>query len=174
MRWGTSMTMFPMRRLDIYLNDHLAGSMLGVELSRRALGSNRGTELGQFLEWLHAEIVSDRRTLQAVMKRLGVDGSPVKPAAAWALEKVGRFKLNGQVRGYSPLSPLLELEALEAGVSGKRSLWEVLSTAFPADERLQDFDFAALVARAEHQLSGIGEQRRTAALNAFSEPAAAA
>jgi hypothetical protein len=166
------MTMFPMRRLDIYLNDHLAGSMLGVELSRRTLGSNRGTELGEFLEWLHAEIVSDRRTLEALMTRLGVDRSPVKPGAAWALEKVARLKLNGQVRAYSPLSRLLELEGLEAGVTGKRSLWEVLRNAFPEDERLQDFDFTALIARAEQQLSGIGEHRRAAAREALAEPAA--
>jgi hypothetical protein len=166
------MTMFPMRRLDIYLNDHLAGSMLGAELSRRALTSNRGTELGEFLEWLHAEIVSDRRTLEALMTRLGVDRSPLKPGGAWALEKVGRLKLNGQVRGYSPLSRLLELEALEAGVTGKRSLWEVLGKAFPEEERLKEFDFAALIERAEQQINGIGKHRRAAAREALAEPAA--
>jgi hypothetical protein len=164
--------MFPMKRVDIYLNDHLAGSMLGCELSRRALAENRGTSFGEFLERLHGEIVADRRTLKAVMTRLDVDHSPLKPAAAWALEKVGRLKLNGRVRGYSPLSRLLELEALEAGVAGKRSLWEVLAVAFDDDERLKQFDFAALVARADGQLSEIGEHRRAAAREAFEERAA--
>jgi hypothetical protein len=164
--------MFPMRRLDIYLNDHLAGSMIGAELSRRALGENRGTSFGEFLSWLHGEIAADRRTLEAVMARLGVDRSDLKPAAAWVLEKVGRLKLNGQVRGYSPLSRLLELEALEAGVAGKRSLWEVLAVVFDDDERLKEFDFAALVARAERQLSEIAEHRRGAAREALEEPVA--
>ena len=101
--------MFPMRRLDIYLNDHLAGATVGVELSRRAAAANRGTPTGEFLERLHDEIVEDRRVLEDIMRALGVDASPIKPAVAWVAEKAGRVKLNGQVRGYSPLSRLLEL-----------------------------------------------------------------
>jgi hypothetical protein len=57
-------------------------------------------------------------------------------------------------------------------VTGKRSLWEVLGTAFPEDERLKEFDFAPLIARAEQQLSGIREHRRAAAREALAEPAA--
>jgi hypothetical protein len=114
--------MFPTRRLDVYLNDHLAGATGGIELCRRALRENAGTDLGAFLEWLLAEIGEDRRTLEDVAMRFGIDRSPFKPAAAWALEKAGRLKLNGQVHGYSPLSRLIELEALQAGVSAKRSL----------------------------------------------------
>jgi hypothetical protein len=60
------------------------------------------------------------------MSTLGIDASPLTPAGAWLLEEAGRLKLNGQVRGHSPLSPLVELEGLEAGVSGKRSLWQVI------------------------------------------------
>jgi hypothetical protein len=160
---------FPMRPLDIYLNDHFAGARLGVELSRRAAAENRGTELGDFLEALHREIVDDRQTLRAVMSALGIDASPLKPAGAWLLEKAGRLKLNGQVRGHSPLSPLVELEGLEAGVSGKRSLWQVLGRAFPADERLERFHLDALVARAEEQLKGLQEHRLALAPNALRE-----
>jgi hypothetical protein len=163
--------MFPMRRLDIYLNDHFAGATLGVELSRRAAAENEGTERGAFLHALHEEIVEDRDTLKAVMRSLGVDASPLKPAAAWLLEKAGRLKLNGQIRGHSPLSPLVELEALEAGVSGKRSLWQALASAFADDRRLEPFDFDALVARADEQLEGILEHRLKAAREALSESA---
>jgi hypothetical protein len=123
---------FPRRRLDIYLNDHLAGSTLGVELSRRAAAENRESEYGAFLERLYRDIAEDRRTLEAVMRALDVDRSPAKPAGAWLHEKVSRLKLNGQVRGYSPLSRLLELEGLETGVAGKRSLWQVLGRACPS------------------------------------------
>jgi hypothetical protein len=150
---------FPMRRLDIYLNDHFAGATFGMELARRAATEYRGTELGDFLHVLHEEIVEDRQTLRAVMNALGVDASPVKPAGAWLLEKAGRLKLNGQFRGHSPLSPLVELEGLDAGVSGKRSLWQVLERAFPGDPRLERFHFGALVARAEEQLQGLQEHR---------------
>ena len=37
------------------------------------------------------------------------------------MTSVGRFKLNGQLRGYSPLSRLVELEILMAGIDAKRS-----------------------------------------------------
>ena len=159
--------MFPMRQLDIYLNDHLAGATVGVELSRRAASSNRGAPSGEFLERLHDEIVEDRRTLLAVVRALGVDISPAKPALAWCAEKAGRLKLNGRLRGYSPLSRLIELEGLEAGVAAKRSLWQSLARAFPGDARLEQFDLDELIARAERQLRGTCEQRLTAAREAL-------
>jgi hypothetical protein len=159
--------MFPMRQLDIYLNDHLAGAMVGVELSRRAANSNRGTPSGEFLERLQQDIAEDRRTLLAVVRALGVDVSPAKPSLAWIAEKVGRLKLNGRLRGYSPLSRLVELEGLEAGVAAKRSLWQALARAFPGDARLAGFDLDALIARAEQQLEGIQEQRLMAAPEAL-------
>ncbi|HEX3332032.1 MAG TPA: hypothetical protein VHS27_19060 [Gaiellales bacterium] len=160
-----------MRTLDIYLNDHLAGATVGVELSRRAAKSNRGTPSGEFLERLHHEIAEDRRTLLAVVRALGVDISPAKPTLAWIAEKAGRLKLNGRLRGYSPLSRLIELEGLEAGVAGKRSLWQALARAFPDDARLARFDFDELIARAERQLQGTREQRLNAAREALAADA---
>jgi hypothetical protein len=160
---------FPMRRLDTYLNDHFAGATFGMELSCRAAAENRGTELGDFLHVLHMEIVEDRRTLRDVMSALGVEASPLKPAGAWLLERAGRLKLNGQLRGHSPLSPLIELEGLEAGVAGKRSLWQVLGRAFPGDAPLERFHLDALVARAEEQLRGLQEHRLALAPEALRE-----
>ena len=161
--------MFSMRQLDIYLNDHLAGAMVGVELSRRVAKSNRATPSGEFLGRLHREIREDRQTLQGIARALGADSSPMKPAFAWIAEKAGRLKLNGQIRGYSPLSRLVELEGLEIGVSGKRALWQALSHAFPDDARLAGFDLDALVTRAEQQLEGIREHRMRVARHALTE-----
>jgi hypothetical protein len=160
--------MFPTRRLDVYLNDHLAGATGGTELCRRALRENSGTDLGAFLERLLRDIVEDRQALEEVTLRLGADRSPFKPAAAWALEKAGRLKLNGRLRGYSPLSRLIELEALQAGVSAKLSLWQALQAAFPEDPRLQGVNLDLLVERAERQLAGIEAQRLAAAGDALS------
>lgn len=156
-----------MRQLDIYLSDHLAGATVGVELARRAAKSNRGTPIGEFLESLHREISEDRRTLAAVVRALEADTSPAKSAAAWAAEKAARLKLNGRFRGYSPLSRLIELEGLETGVSGKRSLWQALARAFCDDARLASFDLDALIARAGHQLAGLREHRLSAARDAL-------
>ena len=118
--------------LTIYLNDHLAGSTTGVELAKRTAGANRGTEYESDLERLATEIDEDREELKRIMRALGVRASPLKPPVAWGAEKLGRLKLNGRLVGYSPLSRLTEVEALSAGVTGKRSLWRCLHELAPA------------------------------------------
>jgi hypothetical protein len=147
--------------LTIYLNDHLAGSVLGSQLTRRVARENRGSPLGEFLEHLLVEILEDKQTLERVLHATGVRPSPIKPRVAWALEKVGRLKLNGRIREYSPLSRLLELEGLTAGIAAKRSLWQALGLA--SDPRLAEFDFDALSSRAEGQLEEMEPHRQEAA-----------
>lgn len=137
--------------LAIYLNDHLAGSTVGVELARRLRGSNEGDpEFGPALTEICAEIEADRETLKEVMDRLGVDQSKLKPLAATLGERLGRLKPNGQLRGYSPLSRLDELELLQIGVVGKRRLWRALEHTHADD--LPDFELGALAERATEQL----------------------
>jgi hypothetical protein len=159
------------RLLAIYLKDHLAGATIGRELALRAARSNEGSELGDFLRAFLAELEEDRGTLLSVMNRLGVKPSVFKVATAWLGEKLGRAKLNGQLTGYSPLSRVLELEALTMGVTGKLSMWRVLGPLAAEDPRLREFDFGALAERAERQRAGLEQQRKAAALLAF-EPKA--
>jgi hypothetical protein len=109
--------------LRIYLNDHLAGSISGIELAKRSLSNNRDTPLGQFLLKLLKEIEADRASLERIMSRLGVSKDPVKQAVGWLAEKAGRLKLNGQLLGYSDLSRVVELEGLSLGVEGKLAMW---------------------------------------------------
>jgi hypothetical protein len=146
--------------LAIYLNDHLAGSIGGVETARRARGSNEGTEFGAPLATLCGEIESDRETLEAVMKELDVARSRIKPAIGWLGEKLGRLKPNGQLRGYSPLSRVIELEFLLLGVSGKLRLWALLDEL--VGDRL-DTDFVALAKRAEAQRATVEDLQVKAA-----------
>jgi hypothetical protein len=137
--------------LTIYLNDHLAGATAGVELARRLRASNEDDpEFGPALAEVCVEIEVDRETLKAVMDRLGVGQSKLKPLAAVLGERLGRLKLNGQLRGYSPLSRLDELELLQIGVVGKRRLWRALEHTHADD--LPDFDLGALAERATEQL----------------------
>ncbi|MET0558451.1 MAG: hypothetical protein ABW065_07245 [Solirubrobacterales bacterium] len=158
--------------LSIYLNDHLAGATAGVELVRRAQASNEGTELGALLAELSAELESDRESLRQTMAGLSIAESKAKVAAGWSAEKLGRLKLNGQLRGYSPLSRMLELEGLQGGIAAKKSLWEALDATIAG--RLPTIDFAALAARAESQLDRLAPHRREAALAAFGAATAAA
>jgi len=138
--------------LAIYLNDHLAGATVGVELARRLRGSNEDDpEFGPVLAEVCAEIEADRETLKAVMDRLGMGQSRIKPTLALLGERLGRLKLNGRLRGYSPLSRLDELELLQIGVLGKCRLWRALERTHADD--LPGFELGALAERATEQLS---------------------
>ena|ERR1044071_6841882 len=154
------------RLLAIYLNDHLAGSVVGVELARRLRASNRDDpEFGPALIGICAEIEADRTTLLRLMERLGVRRDVAKPALAWTAEKLGRLKLNGQLHGYSPLSRLVELEGLGVGIVGKAQLWRALERSL---DSVEGFDFEQLTERAERQREAIEELRLKAAVRALS------
>lgn len=158
------MTAPPEKLLAIYLNDHLAGATVGVELVRRVRGAAAGDGAGTIAR-LCAEIEADKATLERVMEELGVDRERLKPAAAWLAEKLGRLKPNGQLRGSSPLSRVVEMEGLYLGVTGKMQLWKTLERT--AGNRLPDVDFAQLAERAAGQREAIDELHREAAREAL-------
>jgi hypothetical protein len=159
------MVVIEQRLLAIYLNDHRAGAAGGLELARRARSSNRGTRWGEALEPVCAEIEADLATLEQVMEDLGVKRNVAKIAAAWSAEKVGRLKPNGRLRGYSPLSRMLELEMLYIGITGKMEMWRALEATLAS--RLTQFDLAGLIERAESQRTTVERLRIEAAAEAF-------
>lgn len=163
-----------MNLLAIYLNDHRAGAVAGLELAKRTLDNNRGTEYEAFLDRLAADIEEDRVTLEDLMERSGIPKSPVKPAVAWASERIGRLKLNGAITGYSPLSRLIELEGLRLGVQGKLCLWRSLRHTRPPELKVTDEELDGLIARAEAQIDGLEEHRLQAAATALSPVGAGA
>ncbi|HEX2058042.1 MAG TPA: hypothetical protein VHI71_06695 [Actinomycetota bacterium] len=149
--------------LGIYLNDHLAGAVAGIELAKRTLGNNKGTEYEAFLTRLVNDIAEDQAALERIAERSGIPRSPVKPRIAWASEKVGRLKLNGAITGYSPLSRLIELEGLRLGIEGKLCLWRSLRHARPAGAAVTDEELDELIARAQAQIEVVEEHRVKAA-----------
>ncbi|HXS47779.1 MAG TPA: hypothetical protein VN756_09995 [Solirubrobacterales bacterium] len=152
----------PDRLLAVYLNDHFAGATLGMELARRLRSSNENDAiLSRPLEEICAEIEADRATLEQLMDQLGIHRGRVKPAAAWAGEKLGRLKLNGQLHGYSPLSGLVELELLYIGITGKMRMWKALQHTL--GEGVGEFDFRQLSERAARQLGRVEELHLSAA-----------
>jgi hypothetical protein len=152
--------------LHIYLADHDAASLAGIDLARRCASSNKDNDIGR---WLNATAVpaieQDRDSLRRVMTLVDAPPSHWKSAVFWAGEKLGRFKLNGELTSYSPLSRLIELEGLSSGVLGKLSLWQSLREL--GDPRLEPIDFTDLIARAEDQLKGLELQRLRASVMAF-------
>lgn len=153
--------------LRIYLQDHLAGSTGGVELARRTAGANRGTTYGDIVAKLADEIEADRRALEEIMDDLGVGADRAKNLALWAAEKAGRLKLNGQLRGYSPLSRLVEFEGLISGINGKLSLWRALLQIAPDEPRLEADRLGQLLERGQQQLGTVEGLRDRAARDAL-------
>jgi hypothetical protein len=159
------------RLLGIYLNDHLAGATAGLELARRCASRNQKSELGKELKEIAHEIGEDRESLRTVMRRVGATENVAKTTFAWVAERAGRFKLNGRVLTYSPLSRVEELEALRLGVEGKLALWRTLKETRGADPRLEGVDLDQLAQRAQRQTARLEEMRLAAAATAFGPPA---
>ena len=159
--------------LAIYLNDHLGGATGGVELARRAARENTEGELGAFLARLAEEIEEDREALLEIMEALEVGRDRVKVAGGWTAEKVGRLKPNGRFTGYSPLSRVLELEGLIAGVNGKLALWHSLLQIAPAEPRIDSEEVDLLAHRAEGQIEELRRHHRAAATEVFADELAA-
>ncbi len=154
----------------IYVRDHLAGSAGGCALLRRSLGNNLGSDYEPPIRHVLDETRQDRVDLERVAVHNGVTPSRLKHLAATMVEKVGRAKLNGQVRGYSPLARLWELEQLGAAVSTKTDLWTLL-----VDDRLAarvpaDVDAEAVLDRRRTQVDLLEEFRRRAGNEALASP----
>lgn len=122
--------------------------------------------MGEPLARICAEIEADRETLVRLTERLGIRRDPVKPKLAVLAERLGRLKPNGHLRGYSPLSPVLELEILASGIGGKLQLWNSLEQTF--GDSLGGFDFQALAERADRQGQEVEDLHLVAAKRAFS------
>jgi hypothetical protein len=153
--------------LRIYVQDHFAGATAGLGLARRSAGSNKGTTYGDDLARIADEIAQDRQTLEAIIDELDIPRDQVKNALAWGAERAGRFKLNGQLTGYSPLSRLVELEGLITGISGKISLWRALLELVPQEPRLDAERLQELIERGEEQRRTAEELRTRAVRDAF-------
>lgn len=153
--------------LGIYLNDHLAGSTGGLELLGRLADAHRGTPDGAVLARLEGEVEADREALRAIMRGLGVRERRYKLVAVWAAEKAGRLKANGYLVRRSPLSGVLELEAMMLGVGGKAALWRVLLELAEQYPRLDRARVADLLDRAERQSAELEALRAGHAAAAF-------
>ena len=153
--------------LAIYLRDHRAGAAGGVRAAER-LRDAGDPALREALTALARDIAEDRDELDRIMTDLGVAPSRFKAAVAAVAAQLGRLKLNGRLVRRSPLSDVLELEALRAGVMAKRDLWLALGIVQPQAAELDSERLAGLARRAHDQLSRIGELHSSAAARALS------
>ncbi|MER5886737.1 transaldolase [Streptomyces sp. NPDC001941] len=149
--------------LGIYLNDHLAGASGGTELLRRTADAHQDRKHAAALKDLAEQVDEDRRALRRMMSDLGVAFDPVKAGLGWLAEKAGRLKLNGHLFSRSPLSDVLELEAVHTGVQAKAACWRTLRVLADTDDRLDAHRLDALLRRADEQSTTLEELRIRAA-----------
>jgi hypothetical protein len=153
--------------LAIYLRDHQAAARAAVGLAHRTAEGAYGKSSRRVLERVAVEIEDDLRTLERIMEALEVPPSTAKGAVAVVGERVGRLKLNGRILRRSPLSDVIELETLEAGITAKEALWRSLLLARTNEARLAPVKLERLIKRARSQREKLETCRLEAARAAF-------
>ncbi|MDH6622224.1 hypothetical protein M2271_000011 [Streptomyces sp. LBL] len=159
--------------LGIYLNDHLAGAMLGVDRARllAEAEAERDPALADAVRPVADEIAEDRASLLTIMRSLEVPVRRYKIVAGRLAERMGRLKANGRIVGRSPLSPMLELELLRLGVEGKAAGWRTLRRLADADPRLDSGHLDTLLERARRQLETLEQLRLDQITETFQQSA---
>jgi hypothetical protein len=155
------------KALETYLNDHLAGSRLGVDLAERLREMTEGTPREATMASLATEIAEDRDKLTDMIERVGGSENQVKQATAWVAEKASRLKLSGVGSGDDDYGLFLSLETLSLGVAGKLGLWEALLQQAPEHDGLDPVVLGELAARARKQREVLERERLAVAASAL-------
>jgi len=156
--------------LAIYLNDHLAGSVVAIELLQHLERAYQGSPVQQFAADLRADIEADQQELQKLMAQLNVAQSRARQATAWLAEKMTFIKLRMDDWAGGDFRLFEALEALSLGIEGKKSLWLALAKAAEIAPSLRLLDYSRLVERAREQRDRV-EARRLETAHATLLPA---
>jgi hypothetical protein len=150
--------------LRIYLEDHVAGATAGAQRAARLADAEAESIDGPALAAFAADVATDCEALLTLMEVAGVEPSRLKTMAASVGEKLGALKPNGRLADRSPLSTVVEIEAMQMAVRGKRSLWETLLVAMPMSTPI---DIYGLISRADDQLALLSELHARRAMTTF-------
>ena len=153
--------------LATYLNDHLAGSVVALELLDHLEEDGAGTAQASLLADVHAEIEADRQELEAFMAQRGIAVSAPRKATGWLVEKLSEIKLHLDDAGDGALRRLEALETVSLGIAGKQALWHALAAAAEEAPELNGLDYARLGQRAETQRAVVEALRLRAAKEAL-------
>lgn len=155
--------------LSIYINDHRGLSTAAIALIERCIKENKdeNNPLVNYLQELHEELDEERELLEQIVHDTGGKIDKIKATAAWVGEKLGRFKLNGNLFEYSPLSRMEELEVLRVGIHGKLGMWKIFDEIKNNHAAFENIDFKKLISQAEKQHNNVENFRMQAARAAF-------
>jgi hypothetical protein len=155
------------KAMEVYLNDHLAGAMVGSNLAEQIRSHNQGTPLGELMGSLAPQIEEDRQTLIGLMRRIDSSKNPVKQAGAWITERASRVKFWGLTSGEPELGTFMAVESLALGVWGKLSLWRALAQVADQHPAIASVDLDELIARAQNQYDLLERERLAAGRRAL-------
>lgn len=158
-----------MKKLATYLNDHLAGSVVAIELLDHLAKEFDGQRLEKFFSEIRDDVGADQDVLRGLMEKLNIEESSLHKAGAWIMEKFGQAKLDVAGNEAGGLGLLQALEGLALGITGKQLLWRSLATAARNSTKLQGTDFARLEQRAKEQFERVEAERLKAASEAFAK-----
>ena len=145
--------------LATYLNDHLAGSVVAVELMKNLEAAYADTPVANFVNGIRMEVEADQRELEELMRRLEISESRTRQVSAWLTEKVTELKLQLDDSAHGNLRLLESLEALSLGIEGKKSLWLALAATAEISPQLRLVDYERLRQRAVEQRSRVEFKR---------------
>lgn len=134
-----------------YLQDHHAGSAAGLDAFARVAQEHSDEEVRQSVGHIAEEAQEDQTMLEQIMQRFDAKPAPLKDISGRVVEKVARLKPNQRLLRRSPLSDLVEVEALVDAVHAKSMVWRVLLQL--DDERLDKAQLQTLLERAKAQES---------------------
>jgi hypothetical protein len=159
------------KTLRTYLNDHLAGSVVALELLDHLADLHPDPDRKRFFTGLRAEVEEDQKVLQLLLEKVGGKESTVRKAAAWLTEKIGQAKLQLDDLGDGQLRALEAIEALGLGIQGKLALWRALAAVADRVPQLQAVDLVRLEQRAVQQHERVEARRlQTARVALTAEP----
>ena len=145
--------------LGTYLNDHLAGSVIALDLLERLEASHDEPELKSFFRQLHGDVAADREKLEKLMAGLNLDESKMRKASGWLSEKFTELKLRFDDPRGGSLRLFEALELLSLGIEGKRTLWLTLAALAPSSPVLQILNYEQMAERAQKQRDRVEELR---------------
>jgi hypothetical protein len=151
--------------LAIYLNDHLAGSIIAVEILEHF--EAEATDLSAQIKKLRSDIETDRQELKTLMHRLGIPESRVRKVGSWIAEQIAEVKLEVDDESGGALRRLERLEAVAIGIHGKAALWTALNAAAAIAPELHGPNYEHLAQRAEEQRKRVEVFRLQAATAAL-------
>lgn len=157
--------------LATYLNDHLAGSVMAIELLEHLEEDSTDDPARQrMMRELRQKIMADQGILRALLETRDSHESAVKKAGAWVMEKVARAKTRLTKPTTGCLGALEAFEILSLGIEGKKGLWKVLAEVMPQPPSPQ-WNWRELMEDADRQRREVEAWRIEAARRAFLERA---